>query len=109
MEEAAPDHARNDLLAHLTAHLGDGLVESHLAPGDDLWIRVTRDSWVAAAEYLEQNNVAIKDFNSFGSRRGNDRVMTRGTFGNIRLKNCAQQGTTASPLGISMATVIETR
>ena len=54
-EEAAvePDNARNDLLAHLTAHLGDGLVESHLAPGDDLWIRVARESWVDAGEYLK--------------------------------------------------------
>lgn len=50
---AEPDVARNDLLAHLTAHLGEGLVESHVAPGDDLWIRVDRDSWVAAAEYLK--------------------------------------------------------
>jgi aconitate hydratase len=40
-----------------------------------------------AADYLRSNNVARKDWNSFGSRRGNDRVMTRGTFGNVRLKN----------------------
>ena len=40
--EAAVDNARSDLLAHLAAQLGDGLVESHLAPDDDLWIRVTR-------------------------------------------------------------------
>ena len=52
-EAAAPDHARNDLLARLTAHLGDGLVESHVSPGDDIWVRVTRDAWVDAAEYLK--------------------------------------------------------
>ncbi|RPI45023.1 MAG: aconitate hydratase, partial [Hyphomicrobiaceae bacterium] len=41
----------------------------------------------AAGRYLREHGVEVRDFNSFGSRRGNDRVMTRGTFGNIRLKN----------------------
>src|SRR4029453_3049183 len=40
-----------------------------------------------AAEYLKDNDVAVKDFNSYGSRRGNHEVMIRGTFANIRLKN----------------------
>lgn len=51
--EAAVDNARSDLLAHLAAQLGDGLVESHLAPDDDLWIRVTREAWVDAGDYLK--------------------------------------------------------
>ena len=46
-----------------------------------------------AADYLRANGVARKDWNSFGSRRGNDRVMTRGTFGNIRLRNELAPGT----------------
>jgi len=50
--EAALDGPRNDLLARLASQLGDGLVESHLVPGDDLWIRVTRESWAEAAGYL---------------------------------------------------------
>ena len=50
--EAALDGPRNELLARLASQLGDGLVESHLVPGDDLWIRVTRESWAEAAGYL---------------------------------------------------------
>ena len=46
-----------------------------------------------AAAYLRDNGVRRKDWNSFGSRRGNDRVMTRGTFGNVRLKNHMAPGT----------------
>jgi len=37
--------------------------------------------------YLQEKGVAVADFNSYGSRRGNDRVMTRGTFANVRIKN----------------------
>ena len=40
-----------------------------------------------AGKYLLENGTPINDFNSYGSRRGNDRVMTRGTFANIRLQN----------------------
>ena len=46
-----------------------------------------------AGQYLQDNGVEPKDFNSFGSRRGNDRVMTRGTFANIRLRNGQAPGT----------------
>ena len=53
VEAAEPDHARNDLLDRFTAHLGDGLVESHISPGDDIWVRVTRAAWVDAAEHLK--------------------------------------------------------
>ncbi len=51
-EVVETDEAREGLLSSLEGELGDGLVGSHLAPGDDLWIRVTRDAWVAAGEYL---------------------------------------------------------
>jgi aconitate hydratase len=46
-----------------------------------------------AGQYLQEHDVAPHEFNSFGSRRGNDRVMTRGTFGNIRLRNQMAPGT----------------
>src|SRR5690606_13626341 len=45
-----------------------------------------------AAEYLRSKGVERADFNSFGSRRGNDQVMTRGTFANIRIKNRLADG-----------------
>src|SRR5699024_4927695 len=48
---------------------------------------------VPAGEFLQERGVEKKDFNSYGSRRGNDRVMTRGTFANIRLKNQLAPGT----------------
>jgi aconitate hydratase len=40
-----------------------------------------------AGKYLLEHGVNFEDFNSYGSRRGNDRVMTRGTFANVRIKN----------------------
>ena len=46
-----------------------------------------------AGRYLQENGVQIKNFNSFGSRRGNDRVMVRGTFANIRIRNQLAPGT----------------
>ena len=49
-----------------------------------------------AGRYLIEQGVKPQDFNSFGSRRGNDRVMTRGTFGNIRLKNLLLPGVEGS-------------
>ncbi len=50
-EEAAPrDDLREGLLEALTLELGDAVVGSHIRPGDDLWVRVTRDAWATAAE-----------------------------------------------------------
>ncbi|HQR32773.1 MAG TPA: aconitate hydratase, partial [Blastocatellia bacterium] len=46
-----------------------------------------------AGKYLLENGVSQADFNSYGSRRGNDRVMTRGTFANVRIKNLMVPGT----------------
>ena len=48
---------------------------------------------VPAAQYLFDKGVELRDFNSYGSRRGNDRVMTRGTFANVRLRNQLAPGT----------------
>jgi aconitate hydratase len=63
------------------ALLGDSITTDHISPAGAIAV----DS--PAGKYLISNGVQPRDFNSYGSRRGNDRVMTRGTFANIRLKN----------------------
>jgi aconitate hydratase len=67
--------------ARALAVLGDSITTDHISPAGSIPLES------AAGEYLTSLGIAVKDFNSLGSRRGNDRVMTRGTFGNIRLKN----------------------
>jgi aconitate hydratase len=67
--------------------LGDSITTDHISPAG----AIKADS--PAGNYLMDNSVEFADFNSFGSRRGNDRVMTRGTFGNIRLRNQLAPGT----------------
>jgi aconitate hydratase len=67
--------------ARALAVLGDSITTDHISPAGAIPV----DS--PAGKYLIEHGVKVRDFNSFGSRRGNDRVMTRGTFGNIRLKN----------------------
>jgi len=67
--------------ARVMALLGDSITTDHISPAGAIPV----DS--PAGQYLQENGVSPKDFNSYGSRRGNDRVMTRGTFANIRLKN----------------------
>jgi aconitate hydratase len=61
--------------------LGDSITTDHISPAGS----ISQES--PAGKFLIANGVAPRDFNSYGSRRGNDRVMTRGTFANIRLKN----------------------
>lgn len=56
------DTARNDLVASFAAHLGDGLLESHVDPGFDVWLRVSRDSWRACAEFAK-NGLGFAYFN----------------------------------------------
>ena len=63
------------------ALLGDSVTTDHISPAG----AIASDG--PAGKYLQENGVDIRDFNSFGSRRGNDRVMVRGTFGNIRIRN----------------------
>ena len=72
--------------ARVLALLGDSVTTDHISPAG----AIPKDS--PAAQYLTDNKVERKDFNSFGSRRGNDRVMVRGTFANIRLKNLLVPG-----------------
>jgi aconitate hydratase len=67
--------------ARVLAKLGDSVTTDHISPAGSIAL----DS--PAARYLEANGVSPRDFNSYGSRRGNHEVMMRGTFANIRLKN----------------------
>jgi len=60
---------------------GDSVTTDHISPAGA--IKKTSP----AGKFLLENGVAFEDFNSYGSRRGNDRIMTRGTFANVRIKN----------------------
>ncbi len=72
--------------ARVLAVLGDSVTTDHISPAGD----IAQDS--PAGRFLQGQGVQKKDFNSYGSRRGNDRVMVRGTFANIRLKNLMVPG-----------------
>ena len=61
--------------------LGDSVTTDHISPAGAI------PEHYPAGQYLLANNITVKDFNSYGSRRGNHEVMMRGTFGNIRIKN----------------------
>ena len=65
---------------------GDSVTTDHISPAGS--IKKTSP----AGKYLVENGVNFADFNSYGSRRGNDRVMTRGTFANVRIKNLMAPG-----------------
>ena len=67
--------------------VGDSVTTDHISPAGS----IKKDS--PAGKFLMEHGVTPLDFNSYGSRRGNDRVMTRGTFANIRLKNLLAPGT----------------
>jgi aconitate hydratase len=73
--------------ARVLAMVGDSVTTDHISPAGS----IKKDS--PAGKYLIENGVQPLDFNSYGSRRGNDRVMTRGTFANIRLRNLLAPGT----------------
>jgi len=73
--------------ARVLVKVGDSVTTDHISPAG----AIGRDA--PAGKYLQERGVEPKDFNSYGSRRGNDRVMTRGTFANIRLKNQLAPGT----------------
>ena len=65
---------------------GDSVTTDHISPAGAIAINGP------AGQYLLENDVSPQYFNSFGSRRGNDRVMTRGTFANVRLRNLLVPG-----------------
>ncbi len=76
--------------ARVLALLGDSVTTDHISPAGS----IKRDG--PAGRYLQEQGVAPRDFNSYGSRRGNHEVMMRGTFANIRLRNLIGGG---EPLG----------
>ncbi len=67
--------------ARVLAKLGDSVTTDHISPAGNI------KAGTPAAQYLTEHGVTRKDFNSYGSRRGNHEVMIRGTFANIRLRN----------------------
>jgi aconitate hydratase len=73
--------------AKVLAKLGDSVTTDHISPAGN----IRKDS--PAGAYLQEHGVEPKDFNSYGSRRGNHEVMIRGTFANIRLRNQLAPGT----------------
>jgi aconitate hydratase len=72
--------------ARVLLSLGDSVTTDHISPAGS----IPADS--PAGKYLIEHGVTVPNFNSYGSRRGNDRVLTRGTFANIRLKNLMLDG-----------------
>ncbi len=73
--------------ARALAVFGDSITTDHISPAG----AIKADS--PAGKFLMDNGVTFANFNSYGSRRGNDRVMTRGTFANIRIRNAMLPGT----------------
>jgi aconitate hydratase len=65
----------------ILALFGDSVTTDHISPAGSI------AASSPAGKYLQANGVAVKDFNSYGSRRGNHEVMMRGTFANVRIKN----------------------
>ena len=73
--------------ARVLLMLGDCITTDHISPAGS----IKTDS--PAGKYLIEHGVEVKDFNSYGSRRGNHEVMVRGTFANVRLRNQLAPGT----------------
>ncbi|BCI53120.1 aconitate hydratase A [Mycolicibacterium litorale] len=78
---AEPEPVSDITGARVLALLGDSVTTDHISPAGSI------KPGTPAAQYLESHGVEKKDYNSYGSRRGNHEVMIRGTFANIRLKN----------------------
>ncbi len=76
--EGAMPHIKG---ARVLVHVGDSVTTDHISPAGDI------AEASPAGHYLKSLGVKKADFNSYGSRRGNDRVMTRGTFANVRVRN----------------------
>ncbi len=82
-----PEPVRDIAGARVLAKLGDSVTTDHISPAG----AIKRDG--PAGRYLQEQGVVPRDFNSYGSRRGNHEVMMRGTFANIRLRNQLAPGT----------------
>ncbi|HET8656071.1 MAG TPA: aconitate hydratase AcnA [Longimicrobiaceae bacterium] len=86
MPREAPESVREIEGARVIALLGDSVTTDHISPAGS----IKKDS--PAGRYLVEHDVAPKDFNSYGSRRGNHEVMVRGTFANVRIRNLLVPG-----------------
>ncbi|HEY1792912.1 MAG TPA: aconitate hydratase AcnA [Opitutaceae bacterium] len=99
MKPAAPTDIK---AARVLGLFGDSVTTDHISPAGS----IKKSS--PAGKFLMESGVAFEDFNSYGSRRGNDRVMTRGTFANVRIKNLMLGGeeggnTLLQPEGTNMS------
>ena len=81
-----PDEVCDIHNARALAIFGDSVTTDHISPAGAI------KPSSPAGLYLQERGVAPEDFNSYGARRGNDRVMTRGTFANVRIKNLMVPG-----------------
>ena len=88
--ELTPAPIRDITRARVLAVLGDSITTDHISPAGN----ISANS--SAGIYLREIGVAKEDFNSYGSRRGHDEIMARGTFANIRLKNLLVPGAEGS-------------
>jgi aconitate hydratase len=82
-----PPPAQDIRGARVLAVLGDSITTDHISPAGSI------KAQSPAGRYLIEHGIEPKDFNSYGSRRGNHEVMVRGTFANVRLKNLLAPGT----------------
>jgi aconitate hydratase len=82
-----PEAVKEIKRARMLALLGDSITTDHISPAGSI------SPQSPAGKFLVKNGIQPLDFNSYGARRGNDRVMVRGTFANIRLKNLLLPGT----------------
>jgi aconitate hydratase len=84
--------------ARVLGLFGDSVTTDHISPAGAI------KKSAPAGKFLLENGVTFEDFNSYGSRRGNDRIMTRGTFANVRIKNLMlggkEGGNTLGPDGV---------
>jgi aconitate hydratase len=85
-----PGTAANVSGSRALAIFGDSVTTDHISPAGSI------KPSSPAGLYLQEHGVAVEDFNSYGSRRGNDRVMVRGTFANVRIKNLMVPGVEGS-------------
>jgi len=88
-EELSPElqPIRDIEKARVLVKVGDSVTTDHISPAGSI------ASATPAGKYLIENGVSLRDFNSYGSRRGNDRIVTRGAFANVRLRNQMAPGT----------------
>ncbi len=82
-----PDPIKPITGAKVLLKLGDSITTDHISPAGDI------EASGPAGRFLAEAGIAKADFNSFGSRRGNDRIMVRGTFANVRIRNQMAPGT----------------